>query len=201
MARLYVCPLAHMARVAADSGAGSLVSLLTPPASAPRPETIETQNHLQLGFADLLCVDAYSLTRPFGSSREPGTISLENAFATPRDGLSPASADQLATLLDFVTRWDRAAPLLIHCFAGVSRSPAAAFIALCALTGRREADIAADLRRLSPSATPNRHMVALADTLLTRNGRMVAAAESIGRGADCFEGESFYMDIPCTDLA
>jgi predicted protein tyrosine phosphatase len=167
MPRIHVCPLAHVARVAADSGARSLISLLTPPALAPRPQKIAAQDHLQLGFADL---------------------------TAPRDGMTPASADQLKALLDFVTRRDRPAPLLIHCFAGVSRSPAAAFIALCALTDRGEHDIAADLRRLSPSATPNRHMVALADTLLTREGRMVAAIDSIGRGADCFEGESFCME-------
>ncbi len=84
--------------------------------------------------------------------------------------------------------------MVIHCYAGVSRSPAAAFIALCALTPAPEIEIAEKLRSLSPSATPNRRLVALADTLLARDGRMVAAIDSIGRGADCFEGEIFWMD-------
>jgi len=165
--RIHVCPLAHVARVARDAGARTLVSLLTPPAIAPRPEEIAPENHLSLSFADL---------------------------TAPRDGLSPASASQMADFLAFLARWDRAAPLLIHCYAGVSRSPAAAFIAVCALTDADERAIAQKLRRLSPSATPNRHMVALADTLLSRQGRMIAALDSIGRGADCFEGEIFCME-------
>ncbi|MBB4199599.1 protein tyrosine phosphatase [Rhodoblastus sphagnicola] len=167
MGRIHVCPLAHVARVARDSGARTLVSLLTPPAVAPRPATIAPENHLALSFADL---------------------------TAPRDGLMPASERQMAEFLTFLARWDRTAPLLIHCYAGVSRSPAAAFIALCALTNHDERAIASKLRRLSPSATPNRHMAALADTLLSRQGRMVAALDGIGRGADCFEGEIFCME-------
>ena len=63
--------------------------------------------------------------------------------------------------------WDRAAPLLIHCFAGVSRSTAAAFIAACALSPRRdEGEIARALRAASPTATPNARLVALADATL-----------------------------------
>jgi predicted protein tyrosine phosphatase len=84
--------------------------------------------------------------------------------------------------------------MVMHCYAGVSRSTAAAFIALCALTHDPEIAIARNLRRLSPSATPNRRLVALADDILSRQGRMVAAVDSIGRGADCFQGEVFWMD-------
>ena len=98
------------------------------------------------------------------------------------------------SLLDFLDRWEQARPLVIHCFAGVSRSTAAAFIALCALTPRPESEIARELRRLSPSATPNPRLVALADALLSREGRMSRAIESIGRGRDCFEGEVFCME-------
>jgi predicted protein tyrosine phosphatase len=162
---LYVCPLAHVARVARETGAKTLVSLLTPPAEPPRLENIE--HRLHLAFADL---------------------------TAPRENVNPASPSQMDEFLAFVARWDRAAPLLIHCYAGVSRSPAAAFIAFCALTNRDERAIAENLRRLSPSATPNRHMVALADKRLSRQGRMVAAIENIGRGSDCFEGEVFCME-------
>jgi predicted protein tyrosine phosphatase len=166
--RIHVCPLAHFERVAWEIGAAKLVSLLTPPAAAPRPDFIAPENHLQLGFADLVA---------------------------PREGLMPASAAQMAAFLAFVRGWDRASPLLIHCYAGVSRSPAAAFVALCALTDGDERGIAREIRRRSPSATPNRHMTALADTLLRRNGRMIAAVDAIGRGAECFEGEIFCMEM------
>ena len=51
------------------------------------------------------------------------------------------------------------------------------------------------LRRASPHATPNRRFVALADRMLARQGRMVEAVTSIGRGADCFESKPFAMEL------
>jgi predicted protein tyrosine phosphatase len=57
-----------------------------------------------------------------------------------------------------------------------------------------EIEIARKWRRLSPSATPNKRLAERADALLSRQGRMVRATESIGRGADCFEGEVFGME-------
>jgi predicted protein tyrosine phosphatase len=99
-------------------------------------------------------------------------------------------------LIDFVQAWDRAEPILIHCFAGVSRSTAGAYIAACALNPRADELIVADrLRRASPTATPNAHLVALADKILNRGGRMIAAIKRIGRGADCLEGEPFALEL------
>jgi predicted protein tyrosine phosphatase len=78
----------------------------------------------------------------------------------------------------------------------VSRSTASAFIAACALNPKRdEHEIAQALRAASPTATPNARFVALADDRLQRNGRMSAAIQSIGRGADCFEAEPFTLEL------
>jgi predicted protein tyrosine phosphatase len=105
-------------------------------------------------------------------------------------------AEHIDRLLAFLRAWDREQPLVIHCYAGVSRSPAAAFIGACALEPTRcEFDIARELRRASPSATPNRRLVTLADRVLGRQGRMIEAVASIGRGADCFEGAPFAMEL------
>jgi hypothetical protein len=48
---------------------------------------------------------------------------------------------------------------------------------------------------MSPTATPNRRLVALADRRLGREGRMAAAIAAIGRGADCFEGAPFALEL------
>jgi predicted protein tyrosine phosphatase len=171
MTRVYVCPLSKVHEVVAVSGAGALVSLLSPGHPMTRPEAISPERHLALGLADIVA---------------------------PLDGHVLAQQSQVESLLaffhDWYHRWDRARPLVIHCYAGVSRSTAAGYIALCALTPKPEIEIARDLRRLSPSATPNRHLIALADKLLSRGGRMTAAVEAIGRGRDCFEGEVFCME-------
>ncbi|WP_374545928.1 tyrosine phosphatase family protein [Rhodoblastus sp.] len=168
MGRLYVCPLSKVAQVVAETGAERVVSLLGPAFAPPRLERLAPGRHLALGLSDI---------------------------TEAREGHVLAGADHIETLIAFIRAWDRARPLVVHCYAGVSRSPAAAYIAACALTSARESDIAQNLRRLSPSATPNPHFIALADSILSRQGRMVAAIESIGRGADCFEGDVFFMDM------
>ena len=91
---------------------------------------------------------------------------------------------------------DRTEPMVIHCWAGISRSTAAAYIAACTLgPDRDEVEVANVLRAAAPSATPNARLVALADAALGRRGRMVRAIERIGRGADAFEGTPFAMPL------
>ena len=105
-------------------------------------------------------------------------------ISAPLDGYVFPEEAHVADLLDFVRRWDRRAPLVVHCYAGISRSTASAFASVCALSPHRdEQSIAAALRRASPTATPNLRIISLADRLLGRNGRMIAAIETIGRGA------------------
>jgi predicted protein tyrosine phosphatase len=84
---------------------------------------------------------------------------------------------------------------VVHCYAGVSRSTAAAYVTVCTLNpGRSEASIAQALRRASPTATPNIRIVALADDMLGRNGRMVDAIAAIGPGA-LAEARPFRLDL------
>jgi predicted protein tyrosine phosphatase len=169
MARLYVCSLTKVVDTVRSSGARSLVTILTGGASLVRPNEIKPERHLRLSVSDI---------------------------DMRQDGHVLASCEHIETLLAFATQWDRREPLVIHCYAGVSRSPAAAYILACALAPERsETDLAIDLRRASPTATPNRRLVALADKILRRDGRMCAAIEGIGRGADCFEGAPFALEL------
>jgi predicted protein tyrosine phosphatase len=100
----------------------------------------------------------------------------------------------VAQLLDFATAWDRTGPMVIHCWAGISRSTAAALIALCALNPETpEERIARLLREASATAYPNRLMVRLGDAALGRAGRLVAAVEAIGRGEVATEAVPFSL--------
>lgn len=167
--RLYVCPLTKVVETVRATGARSLVTILTAGASSARPSEIEPPRHLRLSVSDI---------------------------EAPTDGHVLPGAEHVERLLAFLHDWVRAEPLVIHCYAGVSRSPAAAFIGACALSPTRcEMDIARALRRASPHATPNRRLVALADRMLARQGRMVEAVTAIGRGADCFESKPFAMEL------
>ena len=71
--------------------------------------------------------------------------------------------------------------------AGISRSTAGAFIAPARVNPQRDEsdDRAAPPRRLAASPRPIPLIVALADRLLGRDGRMVEAIAAIGRGEIC----------------
>lgn len=169
MSSIHVCSIFRIADVAEATGARSLVTLLNREIRVDRPAVIPPERHLLVAISDV---------------------------TQEIDGHVLADESHVETLLKFVRTWDRQQPLLIHCFAGISRSTAAAFITACALSPHHDEDeIAQRLRRASPTATPNAHLVALADKVLGRRGRMIAAIERIGRGEDCVEGEPFALEL------
>lgn len=150
-------------------GASHVVSILGPETPHRNFDGIEQGRHLQLTFHDI---------------------------ALAAEGMLAPQAGHLDTLVTFYRGWDRSAPMLIHCWAGVSRSTAAAYIAKCMFEPKRdEEDIAWELREASPSATPNPRMIAMADELLGREGRMQKAIAEIGRGEDAFEGTPFILKL------
>ena len=120
-----------------------------------------------------------------------------NDITMATDGLIAPCAETLRQILDFGAAWSAAtprAPILVHCFAGISRSTAGAYILACAFAGPgRESALAANLRQASPTATPNSLMIALADEMLGRAGRMTAAIAAINRGAFASEGLPFDL--------
>lgn len=119
-----------------------------------------------------------------------------NDIAEPREGLLAPADGHVRALLDFAEAWTGGRPLLIHCWAGVSRSTAAAYVIACARSepGLEEA-WAQRLRRAAPFATPNRLMVALADQRLGRGGAMSRAVAAIGRGEAVSMGRWFELDL------
>ena len=68
------------------------------------------------------------------------------------------------------------ATVVLHCGAGVSRSPAIALAVLCqAQPDLAESEVYKQFLRLRPQAFPNARIVQLADKLLGRDGRMCRA--------------------------
>jgi predicted protein tyrosine phosphatase len=114
----------------------------------------------------------------------------------PSEGQVTPDVAHIEHLLTFVRRWDRAAPMVIHCYAGISRSTAAAFTTVCALNPKRdEAEIAQALRNTSPTAMPNARIVRLADQALGRDGRMIAAVTALGPCLPALQAEPFRLDL------
>jgi predicted protein tyrosine phosphatase len=114
----------------------------------------------------------------------------------PIDGYVHPCEEHVEKLISFVTNWNRTNPLVVHCYAGISRSTAGAFIAACALNpGRDERAVAKMIRDASPTAQPNSRLVSLADAVLGRNGRMIQAIEGIGSATPATEAVPFRIDL------
>ena len=118
-----------------------------------------------------------------------------NDIVEPTEGLTAPDETMVEAILDFGRSWSGDQPILIHCWAGISRSSATAFILACQRNpDTPEVEIARHIRAVSPVAHPNARFVALADDLMGRQGRMVAALKAIGPGQPAFENQPF--DIP-----
>lgn len=169
MPTLHVCSLARLHETVAAVRASHVVTLINVNTAVERPPGIDAERHLFIGMSDIVA---------------------------PMDGHVVPAQEHVERLLSFVRSWDRSAPIVIHCWAGISRSTAGAFITACALAPKRSEHAIADaLRTASPSATPNQRLVAIADAMLGRQGRMSAAIGRIGRGTDAFEGAPFALSL------
>jgi predicted protein tyrosine phosphatase len=166
---IHVCSLAALHPTVAATAASHVLSVMANVGQVQRPASVLEANHLRVEMDDI-------------TETMPG-------FNAPNER-------HIVQVLDFVRGWDRAAPLVVHCYAGISRSTASAFAAACALNPHRdEVSIAQQIRQASPSAYPNRLIVALADRALGRQGRMLRALETIGPGDLGIEGVPFRITV------
>jgi predicted protein tyrosine phosphatase len=160
---IIVAPLSAVPGLVGGGGVSHVLGCLGP--ESQHPELGLGERHLRLTFHDII---------------------------TEMEGMQPPTRGHVEQIVDFVETWDRSGRLLIHCWAGISRSTASAFTAMCLLNPREdELALARELRSHSPFASPNLRMVGFADEVLGRGGRMVEAIELIGRGAEAYEGRVF----------
>ena len=170
MPRIIISPLRMIGEMAARHRSREMITLIAEKHDFHRPGMIDPARHLSIHVNDI-------------------------AFAGKEGLIAPQEA-HVASIVDFAKSWDQSSPLLIHCWMGVSRSPAAALIA--ALTVNPElddAELAASLRRASAQATPNVRLVEIGDAVLGRSGRLIAAVKAIGRGADYVGDAPFALEF------
>lgn len=168
---IIVSPLSQAPLIMRNRTPSKVVSLLDPRSPFPRADHIHQDHHLKMEIHDIN--EHY-------------------------DGWVAPQEQHVQRIVDFVTDWNRDAPMLVHCYAGISRSSATAFIAACIHNPDvPECDIAFTLRRASDVAWPNARLVALADDILRRDGRMVDAIAAIGPGKSWEDvGENTPFEIP-----
>lgn len=154
MPRLLVAPLSSLADAIKAHEPSHLISLLSPEHMIETPLGFPQGLHLKLGVNDIV---------------------------DPTAGTAPPCRGHIDSLLAFARTWDAKQPLLIHCWAGISRSMASAYTILCDRLGPgREIEIAKAIRARAPHAQPNRLLVMHADEALGRGGRMIWALGSMG---------------------
>jgi predicted protein tyrosine phosphatase len=165
---IIVCPLSHVETVVAARAPSHLITLLDPANLITTPAGVAPDRHLKLGVNDV--------------------VEFSDEHVCPDEAL-------VRRILDFGAGWDADRPLLVHCWAGISRSTATAYLLACERNpDTAELAIATALRQASRYAHPNRRIVALADDMLGRRGRMVDAVEAIGPGEMTYESTPF--DLP-----
>jgi predicted protein tyrosine phosphatase len=164
---IWVSSLALAPKLAARHKPSRIISLLSPYDAFPVFTGYGADRHLQVAIHDI--------AQDVGEWRAPGLADAEK-------------------VIRFAEGWDRSAPMLIHCWAGISRSTASAFITACVHNPDADENvIAAAIRAASPTASPNVRLVAYADELLGRKGRMSAAVGAIGRGEIAEEARPFAI--------
>src|SRR4051812_35056011 len=173
MSRLLIAPFSVLEDVVRRHRPSHLLTLLDEP-FVPTPRSIPPDRHLRLRMHDIV---------------------------EPMDGGIMPESSHVGDLVAFGQTWDRTAPLLVHCWAGISRSTAAAYILLCDLHGPgHEERIAQGLRFHAPHAHPNRLLVRHADLILDRRGRMVAAVEAMSEPRAVTIGEVAELPLTLDDL-
>jgi len=125
-----------------------LVSLLDAPLMPATPDCIARENHLKLELNDI---------------------------SDPTEGLILPNEEHVERLLAFGKNWTPSERLLIHCWAGVSRSSAALLILLAQKNRGREADMVRLVRSRAPHIRPNRRLIELGDRALGCQQRLVSA--------------------------
>jgi predicted protein tyrosine phosphatase len=166
---IHVCSLAALPETVKATGASHVLTVMANVDQVRRPESVLPANHLKVAMDDI---------------------------TEEIDGFIAPSDSHIEQVLNFVRGWDRGAPLVVHCYAGISRSTASAFAAACLLNPHREEiAIARQIRAASPIASPNRLIVSLADKALGRDGRMLRALDEMGPGSLMVEGRPFRIDL------
>jgi predicted protein tyrosine phosphatase len=138
-----------------------ILSIDSPGFTTPTPDWFSGV-HKHLSFDNVLSLkDARAL-----NAKEPTTADIREVLKYGRECLIESRAEPTH--------------LLIHCRYGASRSPAAAYAILCLWLGDgREVQARDLLLRIWPEAVPNLLIVAYADKLLRREGKMVEAMQAL----------------------
>src|ERR1700679_3750980 len=103
---IHVCSLAALPDTVKTTGASHVLTVMANVDQVQRPVSVLPANHLKVQMDDI-------------------TEKIE--------GLVAPSGTHIEQVLNLVRGWVRSAPLVVHCYAGITRSTASLFAAVCAI--------------------------------------------------------------------
>src|SRR2546430_4511543 len=130
---IHVCSLAALPDTVKATRASHVLTVMANVEQVQRPVSVLPAHHLKVTMDDI---------------------------TEQMDGFVAPCEQHIEKVLAFVRGWDRSAPMVVHCYAGISRSTASAFMAACALNPHKEENLISKQNRAAPAiAPPNRLIV------------------------------------------
>src|SRR3954453_9453489 len=99
---IHVCSLAALPETVRATGASHILTVMANVGQVQRPASVLETNHLKVSMDDI--------------------TEHMDGFVAPNDL-------HIEQVLNFVRAWNRSAPLVLHCYAGISRSRSSRFAA------------------------------------------------------------------------
>jgi predicted protein tyrosine phosphatase len=179
--RIAVCSIDALGGAIAQWNPDVVISVFSP---SPRLRVSQFQDrrHLLLLFHD---IDSAGFIESFRSSRASRLV-------------VGCREQHIQSFFHFLK--EKPERLLIHCVAGLSRSPALAILAICAIHGDIIKACAA-VKRAIPFASPNRRVLALGDGALNLGGRLIEEASLVFPDRDLNHARSGFVELDLCDQA
>jgi len=166
--KIIISPLSLASKMIEKYNVNYIISILSPGESFPVFNDIKNTNHLKLSFNDITCQKKNLI--------EPALYHVEN-------------------ILNFSKKCSKNETLLIHCYAGISRSTAVALILYSYYKKDIKADfIAKKFRSLSPFANPNSLLLKLGDHLIGNNNVLTECHGLLKKPKLTYENKPFVLN-------
>ncbi|MDB4831651.1 hypothetical protein OAH28_03110 [Hyphomicrobiales bacterium] len=166
--KIVISPLSLANKMIDKYNANYIISILSPGALFPVFNNIKDEDHLKLSFNDII---------------------------SPRQNLIEPSLEHVKSIINFSKRCDKSDTLLIHCYAGISRSTAAALILYSYYKNNLSADsMAIELMSLSPCANPNSLLLAFGDRVIGNKNTLMQCHILLKRPKLAYENEPFILN-------
>ncbi len=130
-------------------------------------------------YDGVITIENSTVQDPFRTddANPPQRIIAFDDITQPMDTYVLLEEWQVRSAVAFARQWNQPR-LLIHCHAGMSRSPAMALAIFADWLGEGgEEEAVRELLRVAPLCTPNKLLVETADRVLGRGGRLIEACK------------------------